>query len=233
MTEVTIQSLEGNNFNAAIALPPGDHGPGLIVIHELFCNAQTIQKINAAYAALGYVVVAPNLFHRQGLNPLNAESTDEPDWEQATKLYKNFDVEAGVRDLLATLGHIRTMPECGGKVGCVGYCLGSRMAFLMASRSDVDCAVGYYGVGIESLLDEVYDIRMPLLLHFGENDKLMPASTQQRVIKALSRNEVITTYIYPGAEHGFVRETGPTYNPVQAALAHERTAAFLKDCLLV
>lgn len=232
MPEIIIESLDGATFKAMAANPDNDHGPGLIIIHELFSNPETIQKINESYAALGYVVVAPNLFHRQGVELTDVPANGEPDWEQTTKLYKNFDVEAGVRDLLATLGHVRRMPECCGKVGAVGYCLGSRMAFLLASRSDVDCAVGYYGVGIESLLDEVHDIRMPLLLHFGGSDKLMPATTQQRVLKSLSRNPAITTYIYDGAEHGFARESGQTFHPDQAAIAENRTASFLKECLL-
>ena len=231
MTETTIKTLDGASFEAMAALPKGEHGPGLIVIHELFSSPDTMNVVNQYYAALGYVVVSPNLFHRQSLST-NLPQTGEPDWEQATKLYKNFDVEAGVRDLLATLGHVRSMPECSGKVGAVGYCLGSRMAFLMATRSDVDCAVGYYGVGIESFLDEVYDIRMPLLLHFGENDKLIPPTTQQRVLKALSKNTVIQTQTYPGAEHGFAREEGPTFHPVHAAAARQKTEDFLKDCLL-
>lgn len=232
MAEITIQSLDGASFGALSAFPKGDHGPGLIVLHELFSSVEEMVRVNQSYADLGYAVVSPNLFHRQGIPIAPTASNAEPDWEQASKLYKNFDVEAGVRDLLATLGHIRAMPTCSGKVGAVGYCLGSRMAFLMASRSDVDCAVGYYGVGIESLLDEVYDIRMPLLLHFGENDKLMPPTTQQRVLKSLAKNDVIQTHTYPGAEHGFARENGPTFHPVHAATAKERTEAFLKECLL-
>lgn len=232
MPDITIATLDGLSFDAIAAFPKGDHGPGLIVIHELFSSLSEIEKTNAFYASLGYVVVAPNLFHRQGLVLKDTQNEGEPDWEQASKLYKTYDVEAGVRDLLATLGHVRRMPECGGKVGTVGYCLGSRMAFLMASRSDVDCAVGYYGVGLESLMDEVFDIRMPLLLHFGENDKLILPTTHQRVLKSLSKNPVITTHTYPGAEHGFARETGQAFHPAHAALANERTSAFLKSCLL-
>ncbi|MGE4351257.1 MAG: dienelactone hydrolase family protein [Bdellovibrionales bacterium] len=231
MEEITIETLDGCSFKALASLPEGDHGPGLIVVHELFSTHETVEKINAFYASLGYVTISPNLFHRQGIDQFCEPGGKEPDWEQSTKMYKNFDIEAGVRDLLATLGHIRSMPHCGGKVGTVGYCLGSRMSFLMASRSDVDCAVCYYGVGIDSLLDEVYDIRMPLLVHLAENDKLMPSSTQQKVIKSLSKNDVITTHIYSGAEHGFARETGPTYHPENARIANERTAEFLKACL--
>ena len=232
MPEISIQTLDGSAFDAMLTMPKGDHGSGLIVIPEMFSSADETRALGEHYAALGYVVISPNLFHRQGVKLSSATGAAEPDWEQTAKLYKTFNVEAGVRDLLATLGHFRQMPECGGKVGVVGYCLGSRMAFLLSSRSDVDCAVCYYGVGVDSYLDEVYDIRMPLMLHLGENDKLMPPSTLQRVVRSLSKNNVITTHLYSGAEHGFMRHNGTAYHAEHAQTADARTAAFLKEWLM-
>lgn len=231
MAEIQIPSLDGASFGALISYPEGRNGSGLILIRGLFSKEDGLTKLADHYASLGFITVCPNLFYRQN-EATSCASSGEPDWDQATKLYKNFDVEAGVRDLLATLAFIRKLPECGGKVGAVGYCLGSRLSFLMATRSDIDCAVGYYGVGIETLLDEVYDIRMPLLLHFGENDKLIPPQTRQRILTSLRRNPVITSHTYSGVEHGFARESSMTYNPEQAALANGRTDDFLKEHLL-
>lgn len=87
--------------------------------------------------------------------------------------------------------YIRRLPQCGGKVGAVGYCLGSRLAYLMSTRSDIDCAVGYYGVGIETMLDEVYDIRTPLMLHFAENDKLVTRTARAKTLATLAKNPSI------------------------------------------
>lgn len=231
MPEITIQSLDGSSFGAMASFPKTDQGPGLIIIHELFSNAAAVQAINDRYAAQGFVAVSPNLFHRQGVEQCGGPSTG-PDFEQATRLYKSFDVEAGVRDLLAALAHVRTMPACSGKVGTVGYCLGCRMSYLMAARSDVDCAVGYYGVGIDSMLDEIYDIRMPFLLHLGDKDKLLQPSARQKILRAIERTPIIQAFVYEGAEHGFDREDGPTHHPVHAKEADTRTAAFLAENLL-
>lgn len=230
MANATIQALDGFSFDSYIALPEGGSGPGLIVIHEIFGINAAIRKKCDVFASQGFIALCPNLFARLS-NGENKEECSESDLDRAAQFYKNFDVEAGVRDLLAAVAHLRRMPGCGGKVGTVGSCLGGKMSFLMATRSDVDCAVGYDNVGIESLLDEVYDIRMPLLLHFGEQDKLMPNSTRQRILQVLKKNPVIQTHLYPGADHGFAREGGSKYHPESATLAMQRTLAFLAEHL--
>ena len=225
MPDIKIQSLDGASFDAHVELPKGEHGPGLIVIRGLFSRQEEIEKTCASYAELGFAVVCPNIFHRQSEALIPAG--EEPDWERAHKLYTNFDIEAGARDLLATLAYVRKMPECGGKVGTVGYCLGCRLAFLMAARSDIDCTVGFYGVGLDGLLDEIFDIRMPTMIHFGEKDKLLQPTAREKILKALSRNKAIVSHIYDNAEHGFMREGSPTYNAAHAGLANMRTREFL------
>jgi len=232
MPDIQIHSLDGSSFDAYCALPPNGRGPGLLLIKGLFSQHDGVAKLADSYATLGYVVIAPNIFHRQtGVITAESDQNEEPDWERALKLYKSFDVEAGARDLLASLAALRKMPGCSGKVGAIGYCLGCRLAYLMASRSDIDCTVGFYGVGIDSLLDEAFDIHSPLLIHFGENDKLMPPSARQKILRVFAKNDWIVSHTYEGAEHGFVRETSPTYNATHATLANERTQAFLKTYL--
>lgn len=227
MPEIIIPSLDGTSFAAHLAIPEGNHGPGLILVRGLFDTPEQVAALSARYAEQGFVVVSPNLFHRQS-GGAAVGAGDALDWEKAAKLYKTFDVEAGARDLIATMAYVRGLPACSGnKIGVVGYCLGCRLAFLLAARSDIDCAVGYYGVGIESLLDEVHDIRAPVLLHFGENDKLLPPSAKQKIERALGKNKAIACHTYPAAEHGFAREGGASFHPVHAATAMTRSIDFL------
>lgn len=232
MSQIQITTLDGSVFNALLALPEGGNGSGLILIRGLFSKENALLELAEHYASLGFITVCPDIFHRQR-EAFEQAQNNETDWEIASRLYKSFDVEAGVRDLLGTLAYIRKMPECGGKVGTVGYCLGARLAYLMATRSDVDCAVSYYGIGIEKMLDEMYDIRLPYMIHLAENDKLMPSSTRQRVTSVLSKNKNVTVHVYPSAEHGFARKSSMTYHPELATLANERTDAFLKEVLQV
>lgn len=231
MPDIQIPSLDGASFQAYAALPAGGNGPAIIVAHEIFGVNESLRRICDDLAAQGYIAVCPDLFWRQEAGVQLSEQSDV-DWEHAQRLYKGFDVEAGVRDLLATLAFLRRMPGCSGKVGALGYSIGGRLAYLMASRSDVDCCVSYYPVGIDALLDEVYDIRMPYLIHFAEQDKFISQAARQKIAMSVSRNPVIAVETYPNVDHGFARPDGQKYNPPAATKANDLTLAFLKKNLM-
>jgi carboxymethylenebutenolidase len=230
MPDIKIKSLENKEFGAYCAMPAGGQGPGLIVIQEIFGVNANMRKICDDYAAQGYIAVAPDLFWRQQPGIQLTDQTPA-EWDRAMELYKGFDVEAGMRDLLSTLATLRSLKGCSGKVGAVGYCLGGKLAFLMATRSDVDAAVGYYGVELEKYLEEVHDIRMPLILHMAALDKHADANVRAKIIKATSRNPAITIYVYEGVDHAFARVNGQNYNKEAADLANKRTADFFEEHL--
>lgn len=231
MPDVKIQSLDDREFDAYCALPMAGNGPGLIVIQEIFGVNANMRKICDDYAARGYMAVCPDLFWRQERNVQITDKT-EAEWAKAFGLYKGFDVEAGVRDLLSTLAFVRKMKGCSGKVGSVGYCLGGRLAFLMSTRSDIDVSVGYYGVELDTYADEIYDIRTPLLLHMAELDKFVPEAARAKIARAAARNPNITTHLYTGVDHAFAREGGQNYNKEAAELANLRTQEFLFNVLM-
>lgn len=230
MPDITIKTLEGKEFSAYCAMPAAKQGPGLIVIQEIFGVNAGMRQICDHYASLGYIAVCPDLFWRQQPNIQLTDQTPA-EWDRAMELFKGFNVEAGVRDLLSTLAHIRAMKGDGGKVGAVGYCLGGKMAWLMASRSDVEAAVSYYGVGLDQMLDEVHDIRMPLMLHIAELDPYVPPPVREKILKSISRNKVISAHVYDGVDHAFARPNGQKFNAEAAALANKRTEAFLAENL--
>jgi carboxymethylenebutenolidase len=142
---------------------------------------------------------------------------------------KAFDQAKGIDDLAATMEHLR---KAGApKVGCVGYCLGGRLAYMMAARTNVDGSVSYYGVGIDGLLGEAKNIKKPLLMHVAEKDKFVPAEQQAKVKQGLAGNTHVTMHFYAGQEHGFARVRGEHYNKDAAELANKRTAEFFKKNL--
>jgi carboxymethylenebutenolidase len=230
MPDIEIRTLEGKTFGAYCAMPKSNQGPGLIVIQEIFGVNANMRKICDDYAAKGYVAVCPDLFWRQKPGVQITDKTPA-EWDQAMELYKGFDVEAGVRDLLSTLAHVRGMPGCSGKVGAVGFCLGGKLAFLMATRSDVDASSCYYGVELDKYISEVPDIRMPTLIHIAELDSYCPEAVRQRLLKAFSKNPAVSAYVYEGADHAFARIGGQHYNEAAAKLAHERTATLFERYL--
>jgi carboxymethylenebutenolidase len=136
-----------------------------------------------------------------------------------------LDIDKCVEDLKSTLAFLRTYPGCNAKVGTVGYCLGGLTAFLMATRSDAECNVSYFGVGIEKYIGEATQLKKPLLLHVPVKDRTVPPEAQ-KIIEEGVRGKA-EFYSYPDADHGFNRVGSRVYDKDVTELARARTAAFL------
>jgi carboxymethylenebutenolidase len=230
MTEITIKAKDGGSFMAYLARPSGEKGPGLVLIQEIFGVNKVMRDLADGFAKQGYVVACPDLFWRQEPGIQITDKT-EAEWAKAFSLYKGFDQAKGVDDLAATLDHVRKLPGVSGKVGCVGYCLGGFLAFVMATRTSADAAVSYYGVAIETVLDEVPRIKKPVLMHIAEKDEFVPAAAQAEIKKRVAANPNVTVHTYPGQNHAFARVGGQHYNKQAADQANARTADFLKKNL--
>ena len=230
MTDITITSADGGTFGGYLALPPGGRGPGLVVAQEIFGVNQVMRALCDGFAEAGYVALCPDLFWRQQPGVMLTDQTDE-EWQQAFALMQGFDVDHGVKDLQATIDTLRQHDATTGRVAGVGYCLGGKLAYLMATRTDVDAAVSYYGVGIEALLGEASKITKPLLMHVAEEDGFVPKEAQIQMRHGLAALPNVTMHSYPGCDHAFARVGGAHYDAEAATLANDRTAAFLRDAL--
>jgi carboxymethylenebutenolidase len=109
--------------------------------------------------------------------------------------------------------------------------LGGKIAYLMATRSDADCNVGYYGVGLDELLGEAAQIRKPLLMHMASKEQFVAPAAQEKIKAALSGHSQITLHVYEGQDHAFARIGGEHYDAPAAKLANDRSLAFLKEHL--
>lgn len=221
----TIPTLEGDaSFGAYLARPEGEAKGAIIVIQEIFGVNPGIRQKCDKLAAEGWLAVAPDLFWR--LQPGIELDPDIPaEFNQALEWMEKFDQDAGIRDIEATIHHIRRTLGVA-KVGCVGYCLGGRLAYMTAARTDIDASVGYYGVGIDGLLGEMHAISKPLMLHIPTADAFVPPETQAAMHTALDDHPRVTLHDYEGLDHGFATETGRRRNEEAATLADSRTAAF-------
>lgn len=230
MPEIIIPSWDGGSFSAYIAMPEKTHAPVVIMIQEIFgVNAEMRAKCDAM-AAHGFIAVCPDLFWR--LEP-GVQLTDQTDveWSKAFDLMNRFDIDQGVEDLRATAHTFKGHADSTGKVGCVGYCLGGKLAYLMATRTHIDCAVSYYGVGLDALLGEADKIRKPIMLHIAEEDKFVPPEAQAAIKNGLQTHPMVTINSYPGVNHAFARGEGEHYDQAAAQLADDRTLTFLRDTL--
>ena len=226
---IQIQADDGFRFRAYQALPPGGKGPGLVVQQELFgINAQ-IRAVCDQFAEEGYVVLAPDLFAR--IERDVELGYTESDINRALELYKKFDEERAVRDVGDTLVALRLNPLCNGKIGTVGYCLGGKLVVLTAARHAVDCAVSYYGVGIENCLEEAGKIQCPMIFHFAELDRYAPAAVLAKISTAVKGRKDVKMHVYPGVDHGFAAPERSSYNKPAAIMAYSRSLGLLRKSL--
>lgn len=229
--EIEIQSHDGGSFSAYVAYPESDLPAGaIVVIQEIFGINAGMRTICDNLAMAGFIAIAPDLFWRQQPG-IQLTDKSEAEWSRAFELYQGFDVDLGIEDLKTTLAHIRKDAHCTGKAGTMGYCLGGKLAFLMSSRSDADCNVSYYGVGIQDMLDEAGNIKHQLLMHIAEKDKYVPIAAQQKILNALNKHENVEIHVYPDVDHAFAREGGQHYDKEAARMANARTADFMAQHL--
>jgi carboxymethylenebutenolidase len=212
----TLTAADGHVLDAWRAEPSGKARGGVVIVQEIFGVNGHIRAVCEDWAREGYATIAPAIFDRLkkhvelGYTP---EGTTEGralrtqlGWDKPI-----LDLEAGVA-ALAPHGRVATM----------GFCWGGSLSFLMAARSKVACAVAYYGGQIIQFVHE--KPKAPVLMHFGENDALIPAADRDRIRAEHPQAEI---HVY-AAGHGFNCTERGDYDPTSAALAKERTRAFLQ-----
>lgn len=230
MSETLTITTPDGDFSAYVARPKAESAPAIVVIQEIFGVNKVMRDIADGLAAQGYVAIVPDLFWR--IEPgIDITDQSEAEWKRAFELFNAFDVDAGVGDIAATITKARALPGVNGKVGAVGYCLGGLLAFLTATRTDVDASVSYYGVGIEKHVNEAEKLTHPLLMHIAEKDQFVPPEAQQLILSALKDHPQIELHTYADRDHAFAREGGAHYDAADAAKANGRSLTFFQKAL--
>jgi carboxymethylenebutenolidase len=225
--EVTLQVSGHDALQAYMVEPEQLPAPGIILLQEIFGVNAFVRRVAQEFARDGYVAIAPDLFWRQEAG-VQLDSDNDADRARALALAQTLDPSLALADAGLALNYLRVRPRiCSGKVGAIGFCLGGKLSYLMAARSDVDAAISYYGVAIGSALGEAPNIRAPLLLHIAGADHLCPPADQHRIVEALAPYSRVDVETYAGAGHGFARYGSPGFNPDATERAGRVTRAFL------
>jgi carboxymethylenebutenolidase len=230
MSEYQSIKVDEGTFRAYVARPAVALAPAVVVIQEIFGVNVDIRETCDELAGRGFIAIAPDLFWRKEPG-LDLSSWSESDWKQGLALYAEYDRDAGVRDIAATAAVAKRLEGSSGKIGVMGFCLGGLMTYLAAARTDIDVGVSYYGGGTDQFLDEAPALTTPFLVHLAEEDEFISKPAQEKIKAALSGKPNVELYTYPGCNHAFARHTGTHYDRNAAAMANERTRAFLVEHL--
>ncbi len=218
---IDLKSADGTVFPAYVAQPDGTPRGAVVVLQEIFGVNPHIRAVTDGYAEAGYLVVAPSTFHR-------VQAGVELGYTEAD-MNTGFGLKTAVEELPAT----GVMPDIqaaidhaarAGKVGILGFCWGGLLTWRAAcSLNGLSAAVPFYGGGITTPEEVARQPRVPVMAHFGDQDHWIPLDGVEVFKKAHPEVEV---HIYH-ANHGFNCDHRGSYDAAAAALAKERTLAFL------
>ena len=226
---ISITSRDGGSFKAYMSRPASGHGPAIVLLQEIFGVNQHMRDVADYYAEEGYVVIAPDLFWR--LEPGIELGYSESEFQAALGYMQAFDLALAKDDIAATVDAARDRQEVSGMVGALGFCLGGKLAYMAAAHAGVDCAVSYYGVGIEGMLEDAAKIKCPMVLHFAELDKFVPMDAVEKIRTAFADQNDVEFYIYPGVDHAFNAPERPSYDKPSAIMAHTRSLALFRRAM--
>lgn len=215
---IELTAADGHKLAAYRADPSGTPRGAIVVIQEIFGVNSHVRSVTDGFARDGYVAIAPAMFDRVQRNVDLGYTPD--DIAQGRELRPKITLDWAMADVAAAYSSVAAT----GKTGIVGYCWGGFVVWMAAGKlAGFACAVPYYGGGILDNAD--LEPKCPVMGHFGEKDALIPVDG---VRKLAVRHATHQIFIYP-ADHGFNCDQRGSYHAPSAALARERTLAFLRQ----
>ncbi|MFC0625422.1 dienelactone hydrolase family protein [Kribbella deserti] len=220
---------ESGSMPAHLWLPPGGTGPGLLLLQEIFGVSPYIRERAADLAALGYVVIAPEIYWRLDDTELDESAADLVD--KAAGILTRLDWDTAVTDAAVAFEHLRGRLEVTGGAGLVGFCFGGGLAFNVAAVTSPDVLVSYYGSALPNLLELAPRVTAVSLHHFGTADTYIDLETVERIRAAVTGNPETEFLLYEGAGHAFDNPLPMFHHPEASRQAWARTTEFLKKHL--
>jgi carboxymethylenebutenolidase len=234
MTWIEI-STTSTPIAAYMAFPDRDGAsPGVVVLQEVFGVNGHIRDVVDRLAQMGYVAIAPALFHRQAPG-FDAGYTPQ-DLELGRGYAGNTTAEQLLADIQGAIDYLKSLPQVLPNFGCVGFCFGGHVAYLAATLTDIKVTASFYGRGITTFtpgggppsVSRTADIKGKIYLFFGDEDQSIPPEHVEEVRAALQQHQILhQIWQYPGAGHGFNCDRRDSYNPTAATDAWQRLTELL------
>jgi carboxymethylenebutenolidase len=190
--------------------------PGILLLQEIFGVSDYIKQRAADLHALGYYVIAPEIYWRLDDTELDESSPEL--LQRAMGIVGRLDWDLAVKDALAALRYLQAR---GKGAGVVGFCFGGGLAFNVAALSRPDVLVSYYGSALKNLLELTPQVAAPTLHHFGNADTFLDVDA---IVPGLGDAEI---HRYDDAGHAFDNPLPMFHNADASALAWRRTEDFL------
>ncbi|MBR85921.1 MAG: carboxymethylenebutenolidase [Rhodospirillaceae bacterium] len=226
---IDIKTSHDSKFQGYLSVPDCGTGPGLIIGQEIFGVNKTMRQIADYFAEEGYVVLVPDMFWR--LTERVELAYNEEDFKTAFGYFGKFDLDLAIEDISISMDKLKSLDECTGSVGYMGFCLGGKLAYLTASKLEPEVAISFYGVGIPDMLDQANNVTCPMIFHCPELDEWMPPEGVKALRNAFESRDDIEIYDYPGADHGFFNHDRDVFHKPSVSMAHSRTIGVLRKVL--
>jgi carboxymethylenebutenolidase len=222
-------ATSGGSIPTELWLPPGETGAAVVVFQEIFGVSRYIRSRCVDLAALGYIVLAPEIYWRLGVVAVDEDAEDL--LQQGMALMQRTDWDAAVADGAAAVRHARGMIEVTGDVGALGFCFGGGLAFNVAAEEHVDALVSYYGSALPQLHPRAPEVDAPALHHFGDADTFIPMDTVREIEASLTAQADVDVQIHSGAGHAFDNPAPAFYHAEASEAAWASTVTFLAEHL--
>ena len=227
-------SIDGDGMTMTVWVPDAGHGPGILLIQEIFGVGPYIVAVAERLADAGYVVGAPDVFWRfapeLGFGTRRG-GAEPPRWRQVG----NLDFDRAIQDCVAAIDHLAGLPEVDAaqRPGVIGFCLGGTLGFAVTIADSPSVCVSYYGSGVPSMLGAIDEVKCPTLFHFGRADAYIPFEGVEAVAEAIGERPHFVLNVEE-AGHAFDNHEADMFHDEAAArAAWSKTMAYLTEHLPV
>jgi len=208
---------------------PAEKGPraGILMFSEIFQVTGPIRRTAAQIASAGFTVIVPEIYHE--LEPAGSVipyDTAGADKGNAHKIAK--EISAYDSDARAALDYLKSRPDSNGRLGVLGICIGGHLAFRAAMNPDVRATVCFYATDIhkgslgkgmhDDSLARASEIKGELLHIWGRQDPHVPLEGRVKIHARLEEAGLNFQWIELNAQHAFLRDEGPRYDPALSRL---------------